>query len=214
MAVDLTIVTWIWGKKYSGHYISRLERGLRTHLRRPFRFVVCSPYPTDEPLWKGCFCRLRMFSPSFQRHYGIEAGMRVACLDLDIVVTGELDPVFDRRESFVIFQGANVANPCPFNGSVMLFTAGKHCDLWENFSLEKAASIPFYKFPDDQGWIHHVLPQAAGWQCGKASGIYAFRKNGWPRDDRLPADARMVAFPGARDPSHFQHLPWIREHWQ
>jgi hypothetical protein len=86
--------------------------------------------------------------------------------------------------------------------------------LWDEFSIEKATKIPFYEFPDDQGWIHAMVPKAASWPCGPASGIYAFRKPGWPKDDKLPADARLVCFPGARDPSQFQHLPWIREHWR
>jgi hypothetical protein len=214
MAVGLTIVTWIWGKKYSGHYIARLQRGVKQHLRQPHRFLILTPYPTDEALFKGCFVRLRMFSPAFQRHYCLAPGMRVVCLDLDLIVTGELDPLFDRDESLVVLQGANAANPCPFNCSVLQFTAGTHAELWEEFSLEKAATIPFYKFPDDQGWIHHMAPEAAGWQVGSPSGIYAFRKPGWPRDDQLPADARIVAFPGARDPSQFQHLSWVRENWQ
>jgi hypothetical protein len=214
MAVDLAIVTWIWGKKYSSHYIARLQRGVRMHLRQPHRFLVLTPYPTDEALYKGCFCRLRMFSKSFQRHHFIDPGMRVVCLDLDLIITGELDPLFDRKESLVILQGANAANPCPFNGSVIMFRAGQHSELWDQFSLEIAATIPHYQFPDDQGWIHHVLPRAATWACGPASGIYAFRKPGWPKDDKLPADARIVAFPGARDPSQFQHLEWIRKHWR
>jgi hypothetical protein len=214
MATDLTIATWIWGKKYTSAYIARLQRAVRSHVKQLHRFLVLTPYPTDEALWKGCFCRLRMFSKSFQRHEGIEPGTRVVCLDLDVVITGGLDPLFDRPESLVILQGANAANPCPYNGSVIMFRAGAHCELWDEFSIERATKIPFYEFPDDQGWIHHMVPDAAAWPCGSASGIYAFRKPGWPKNDRLPADARIVAFPGARDPSQFQHLPWIREHWR
>jgi hypothetical protein len=212
--MDLTIATWIWGTKYSGSYIARLQRGLRLHLKQPFRFVVFEPYPGDEKLFAGCFVRLRMFSQAFQKHYCIEPGTRLVCLDLDIIITGELDPLFDRPQSFVIFKGANAANPCPFNCSVMMVKAGQHGELWDAFSLEQAAKIPYYEFPDDQGWIHHMVPSAAAWEVGPMSGIYAFRKPRWPKDDRLPADARIVAFPGHRDPSQFIYLPWVAEHWR
>jgi hypothetical protein len=210
----LTIATWIWGTKYSGYYIERLKHGIRRNLKQWHRFVVFEPFPGDEKLFPGCFVRLRMFSKIFQNYYCIEPESHLICLDLDLIVTGELDPLFDRDESLVIFQGANAANPCPFNGSVIMVQAGKHHELWDEFSLEKATTIPFYEFPDDQGWIHHMMPNAAGWECGPASGIYAFRKPHWPKNDQLPTDARMVAFPGARDPSQFAHLPWIKEHWR
>jgi hypothetical protein len=213
MAVSLTVATWIWGDKYSGSYIARLKRAVAQNLEQPHRFVVFTPWPGDEKLFAGCFVRLRMFSHAFQRYYCLEPGTRLACLDLDVIVTGELDPLFDRDESFVILQGANAANPCPFNGSVMMMQVGEHPEVWDEFSLEAASKIPFYEFPDDQGWLAHMLPDAAGWKCGKPSGIYAFRKPGWPKDDRLPNDARLVAFPGRRDPAQFTHLPWICERW-
>src|SRR5262245_32279633 len=208
----LVVSTWIWGKKYGGHYIARLQYGVRKNLRQDHRFLVVNPSPGDERLYAGCFCRLRMFSPAFQREHGINPGDRLVCLDLDNVITGPLDPVFERDESFVILGGANAANPCPFNGSVMMLRAGEHADVWSEFSLEAAHRIPFYEFPDDQGWIHHRLPGAATWQAGRSSGIYGFHKPGWPKGtDKLPEGARMVCFIGGRDPSQFRHLSWIAE---
>jgi hypothetical protein len=213
MAIDLTIATWIWGTKYGGHYLARLRYAVQCKLKQRHRFVIFEPYPGDEKLFPGCFVRLRMFSQHFQKLYCIDPGSRVVCLDLDLIVTGELDPLFDRTESLVILKGANAANPCPFNASVLMFRAGEHRYLWDDFSLEAAAKIPQYEFPDDQGWIHFNDPSAAVWQCGSPSGIYAFRKPGWPKDDKLPADARIVAFPGKRDPAQFTHLPWVRQYW-
>lgn len=213
MAVDLTIATWIWGNKYTGAYLGRLQRGIQKHLPLPYRFLIFEPYPGDEKYFAGCFVRLRMFSRQFQKFYCIAPGTRLVCLDLDVIVTGQLAPLFDRKESFVILGGANAANPCPFNGSVMMLRVGEHPEVWDEFNLERARKIPFYEFPDDQGWLHHMLPNAATWKCGSASGIYAFRKPGWPKDDKLPRDARLVAFPGKRDPAQFLHVPWIKEHW-
>jgi hypothetical protein len=209
----LTVATWIWGEKYTGEYIARLKYAVHKNLRQKHRFVIFTPFPGDEKFFSGCFVRLRMFSEGFQKFYCIERGTRVVCLDLDLIVTGELDPLFDRTEPLVILKGANAANPCPFNCSVLMFRAGEYAELWNDFNLEEAATIPQYEFPDDQGWIHFKAPSAAVWQCGQASGIYAFRKPGWPKDDRLPADARIVAFPGKRDPAQFVHLPWVQKYW-
>jgi hypothetical protein len=209
----LTVCTWRWGSKYPGHYVDRLSAGLERHLKQPFRFEVFSPLAEDVHLTKilGCFCRLRMFDPAWQARHGIDD--RLVCIDLDTVMTGSLDELFDRPEKFVILQGANASNPCPFNGSLMMLRAGARPDVWADFSIKRAGEVPFFAFPDDQGWLWHKIPDAAGWKVGPDSGVYAYQKPGWPEDNQLPADARVVAFPGWRDPSRFQNEEWVRKHW-
>jgi hypothetical protein len=96
----------------------------------------------------------------------------------------------------------------------MMLRTGSLPDIWRDFSLAKAYQIKFHKFPDDQGWIWHKLPNASGWKVGPESGIWSFRKRGWPHDDKLPLGARLVCFPGAADPDQVKGLPWIKTHWQ
>jgi hypothetical protein len=228
MALGLTICTWLWGAKYAPIYVERLYQGLQKHLRQRFRFMCLTerdrvanfssgierhaiPDPGLTAI-KGCFARLRMFDPVWQQDHDIIE--RLVCLDLDVVITRQLDGLFDRPESLVVLRGANAANPCPFNCSAMMLRANAHPELWDEFSLERVKTIPQHEFPDDQGWIWHRAPETAGWQVGHQSGIYAFHKPGWPRGtDDLPADARMVAFIGWRDPNTFANLPWVRQHW-
>lgn len=208
----LTIITWLWGTKYNDGYVDKLERGLARNLLQPYRFMVVEPDPNDPLLGRGCFVRLKMFDPQWQAAHNLTG--RIVCIDLDVVITGELDPLFNRRENFLIWKGANAINPCPYNGSLFMLRAGAHADVWQSFSLEQAYRLPFYSFPDDQTWLAHKLPGAAGWMCGSTSGIWSFRKRGWPHDDQLPPGARMVAFPGAADPKHIADLPWMRMHWK
>lgn len=209
----IVFVTWIWGSKYGAHYIARLRNGVDRHFAGRYIFKVVEPLPSDDNLLAGCLCRLRMFSPAWQQENGIMIGDTVISLDLDLIITGRLNDLFMRPEDFVILSGANASNPCPYNGSVMMLRAGRHQEVWGEFSLEAASKAPYYEFPDDQGWIWHKLPMAATWPVGPASGIYAFRKPQWPRGDLLPKDAKIVAFPGRRDPAQFATLPWIHEHW-
>jgi uncharacterized protein YbdZ (MbtH family) len=129
------------------------------------------------------------------------------------VVTGLLDPLFDRPEPFLIWQGANQSNPNPYNGSVMMLRKGAHPEVWRDLTPAAVEAIERHEFPDDQGWLWHKLPGAAGWPVGEDSGIWAFGKRGWPADNRLPAAARIVAFPGKRDPAQITHLDWVKEHW-
>lgn len=221
----LTVCTWIWGERYGDHYVRRLAAGVQRNLSEAHKFICFSDRPRHLPdmvqhpildpdllTVKGCFARLRLFDPKLQTELGIEPGSRIVNLDLDLIATGPLDPLFNRKDDFTILQGINVANPCPYNGSIWMFKAGARPDVWKDFSLEAAAKVPFHSFPDDQGWFHHKMPDAGSW--GPEQGVYGFRKEGWPSGDALPKGARVVAFPGWRDPSKFTDLPWVREHWR
>lgn len=230
----LAITTWLWGDAYGPEDVRKLARGLARNLEQPYKlilltdrierfdtvddFILAQIPPADMPLTRirGCFARLRLFDPDFQRELLRAAGPfdRIANVDLDCIPTGPLDVLFNRPEPFVIFQGANAANPCPYNGSLWMLRPGAHPDMWSNFSVEAAARVPFYEFPDDQGWMHYRVPLAAGWEVGPRSGVYAFMKRQWPGGTDLPPDARLVCFFGSRKPAQFIHLPWVREHWR
>jgi hypothetical protein len=224
----LAIITWLWGNKYSPEYVWRLHRGVARNLKQPFRFLLMTErergldvpagierHAIKDPAFckiPGCFARLRMFNPGWQQARELDGP--VVCLDLDIVITGSLDALFAHDDPFVVLHGANSSNPCPYNCSVFMFQPGAYPELWSDFSIPASYKIPFHEFPDDQGWIHHKVPRAAAWHVGPPSGIYAFRKPMWPQGDELPADARIVCFPGKRDPAAFvRQLAWIRQHW-
>jgi hypothetical protein len=129
-------------------------------------------------------------------------------------VTGELDSLFGGPgDDFTILQGVNSQNPCKMNGSVWMLRAGARPDVWADFNLEAAqAKTKIHAFADDQGWFEYKMPDAGAW--GPTDGVYGFKKEGWPSGDELPAGARIVAFPGWRDPSKFEHLDWVKEHWR
>lgn len=222
----LTIVTYCWGQKYPELYIRRLAAGVKRNLKQPYQFLCVTdtkrpkidgvrymPMPEEDVYLtkiNGCFARLRLFDPAFQQAIG--ADERIVNIDLDAVVTGPLDPLFDRQEPFSILQGINSTNPCPYNGSLWMLRAGYRPDVWTGFSLEKAAHMPTHAFPDDQGWFDLMMPDAGAY--GPDVGCFGFKKKGWPSGDGLPPGARLVAFPGWRDPIKFEHLQWVKEHWR
>lgn len=221
----LYVVAYSWGNKYTPEYVDRLRRGVARNLKAEHRFALvsddgrevegCESWRIpDEDLHlttiPGCLARLRLFDPAYLASHGAS---KVIVIDLDTVVTGPLDDVFDRPEPFVIFQGCNSVNPCPYNGSTWMLEAGYRPDVWSDFSLEAAAKTPFYLFPEDQSWMAHKLPGAAGWTVGPKSGLYGFKKRNWPHGEKLPSDARLVTFVGSRDPGKFLHVDWIERHW-
>lgn len=229
----LVVATYLWGSSFSPLDVEKLAAGLQRNLRQDHRFVVV----TDEPMrfdeaqfpaiaipladrhlltMPGCFARLRLFDPVFQGRIEIACGKfdRLACVDLDTVVTGDCDPLFDRPKSFVIMQGGNSSNPNPYGGALMMLRPGEHQEVWSEFSLDAAAQTPHYVFPDDQGWLRAKIPNAAAWKVGRESGVYCYRKPGWPGGDELPAGARMVTFRGNNPPAKHAQLDWVKQHWR
>lgn len=224
----LVISTWLWGGKYDDSYVRKLANSVHRNLTEAHRFICFTDRKRNLPAgveqWpikaedyhltdvKGCFARLRLFDPNWQRQLGLAPGDRIVNLDIDLVVTGELDSLFNRADGFTILQGVNASNPCQMNGSVWMLRAGYRPDVWRDFSLEAAAKVPFYSFPDDQGWFAHKIPDAGAWM--PRDGVYGFWKPGWPKGEALPDNARIVAFFGWRDPSKFTHLKWVDSNWR
>lgn len=228
----ITVITFLWGDKFGADDVAKLFSAVRRNLKQPARFIAvsewnlniegveCIPIRDIElTKIKGCYARLRMFDRQWQCDYKIEG--RIVLIDLDTVITGELDPLFDRPEPFVIMQGGNSTNPCLFNGALQMLRTGCHSEIWDSFTVDRASRVPFYEFPDDQGWLWARLPNAAGWKCGPESGVYVFHKPGWQGwepgskpSDKLPKGARLVTFSGWRNPARFDHLDWVRDNWR
>lgn len=227
----LNIVLFHWGMKYEIGYVKKLVAGISRSLHSPYRIFICTDKTnsvgyrglgvTLVPIWdvgltsvKGCFARLRIFDPTWQKWIGVQEGEQLVSIDLDAIVVGGLDSILDRPEPFVILRDVNTSNPCAQNGSIFALRAGYRPDVWSSFSLEAARRVPHFTFPDDQAWFEHKMPDAAGWVSGPQSGVVGFHKRGWPSGDDLPSWAKLVVFPGYRDPSQFSHLGWVQEHWR
>jgi hypothetical protein len=223
---ELNVICWLWGSKYSAQDVLRLRCAVGKHLDASHRFIVFADEMNEDLARKGfdvrrivdplligrhCFCRLRMFDPAWQEWNKFK--VPIVSLDLDLIITGRLDPLFFGHHDFMILQGVNAVNPNPFNASVMMLLPGNHAHVWNDFTMERAQKMRRYEFPDDQGWIWDRLPHAFGWRAGPSSGIYGFMKPGWPAGTNLPKDARIVAFLGHRKPHQFQHIAWVKKCW-
>ena len=235
----LTVVTFKWSKpgyrsKFEGSHVDTLYRMVKRNYRHKFRFVCITDDDSgiNEPeieifsLWEdfrhvdnpsgrrnpSCYRRLRIFAANA----GEWLGSRIVALDLDTVITGDMGPVWNRKEDFVIWGDTNHSNP--YNGSMVLFTAGARPHLWEEFDpdvspgLARAAGF----FGSDQAWFAYRLgPNETKWNS--RDGVYSFRNHILPRRSMLPGDARVVFFHGRHDPWQpaTQRLaPWIKEHYR
>jgi hypothetical protein len=240
-AEPLVVLTYKWRprpgyrSKFTSEHVNTLARMVARHYRYPhvFTCVTDDPAGLDPtvraiPLWEdhaglknpsspergpSCYRRLRMFAADA----GEWLGARVACLDLDCVVVDDLTPLFHRSEDFVIWSDTNPTTP--YNGSLVLFTAGARPQLWDDFDpatsprLTREAKL----FGSDQAWISYRLGRGEA-TFKRVDGVCSYRvhlkQQGLHRV--LPPGTRLVQFHGDVDPwsPEAQRLPWVREHYR
>lgn len=239
----LIVCTFKWStpgyrSKFDAAAVATLRRMVARHYPHPHRFVLFTDDPVrddarlqgeDVEVWElwddlakvpnpsghknpSCYRRLKLFA----RNVGEWLGPRIVTLDLDTVITGDLSPLWNRPEDFVIW--GDTARSTPYNGSMILFDAGARPQLWEDFhpvfSPQQSRGMGY--FGSDQAWIGLCLgPREKKWT--RADGVLSFRNEVLPGGGRLPAGARIVFFHGRHDPwdqGTQRMAPWIREHYR
>ena len=232
----ITVVLWKWGTKYTHDHVARMQSMLTRHLTWPHRIVCLTDQPKRlpsgmeaAPLPKAfpgsqikCMRRLWIYSPKAAR-----LGDRLLQLDLDLVLTGNIDALVDRSDPFVIWRSdSNVVHGWGYNPSVLLITPGAKADVWHRY-LANPGGVQaqadhagwWVKVNSDQAIMSYLLADQDVPYWTDQDGIVAYRvlcgKHG-QRGQTLPDGVRIVSFHGPRDPSVadlHEKTPWLREHW-
>ena len=137
------VICMKWGDKYSADYVNILFNMVSRNLSIPFRFVCF----TDDP--KGINEQVEVFDlPSlnlpnnipergwlklttFSKTLGDLEG-KALFLDLDLIITGSLDELFEIEGDFLIVKDF-IRKDVTGNSSVYRFEIGHHEDVIENF---------------------------------------------------------------------------------
>jgi hypothetical protein len=170
---------------------------------------VPSPWGPTGP---SCYRRLKLFGPDAERLVGTK---RFVVTDMDCVVTGDLTPLFDRPDDFVIW--GDTMRSSYYNGSMMLMSAGARPQVWADFDPVKSPQqVHRMGFKgSDQGWISFKLGRGERLWTTK-DGVYSYRLHIRTRGKELPEGARIVFFHGHIDPWHREAagLSWVRENYR
>lgn len=235
----LTIVCFKWAappgyrSTFTGRNVDVLRRMVRRHYPDPHRFVCV----TDDPsgitekdveifqLWPdhsnvrnpsgaknpSCYRRLRIFA----KNAGEWLGERFVCVDLDCVIVGDMRPVWNRTEPFVIWKSSSPGNF--YNGSMFMLDAGARSEVWRDFDPElspretKGARL----YGSDQAWIAYRLGGGEATWSG-ADGVYSMRNEVGKGNQALPANAKIVFFHGRGDPwdADQQRIAWVAKNYR
>lgn len=165
---------------YSVEYVVRLERMVRKHLARPYRFLCFTdgtkgemPRPIDtirvakssdqipEPV-RGIWTKLQVFNPAHNFRG------RMLFLDLDVLVVAPLDPIVDFPAGLALTEDAFVVERAhlnkdrygrrlvrKFNSSVMVWNAGAHDHLFTEWTIADTLD-----YSTDQDYIGERAPNA------------------------------------------------------
>jgi len=235
----LTIACFLWKKNTSGvrlpsdrvttygpEWVVRLKNMVFRNYRRPHRFVCITDYTSGLdgietiPLWEhhrelgGCYRRLFIFSKEIRNILG----NRFVCLDLDCVITGDLAPILDRKDIFLINSYSTAERDQRYNGSLILMTAGARTKVWDTFdpveSRQAIADNSRMVMGTDQAWIRLALGPDEPVLTEK-DGVYDYKHSKGMKRGGLPDSARIVFFSGPRSPeTEYDKQEWIRHHWR
>lgn len=242
----MTIVTWKWvplagyRSKFEAEHVNTLLRMVQRNYTKPFDFVCV----TDDwrgldsairivPMWQdlnhipsphggvnpSCYRRLKAFSPE-----AVEIlGPRILSIDLDVVILGNVDNLFDRTEDFVgwempvKFRHYSGKYATRFNGSMWLLTTGSRPKVWTEFDPVKSPKLTMSKhlFGSDQAWISYMLQDEAAWTA--ADGVISYREQVKKNGYKLPEGTKICFFNGHDDPwgpVAQKHCPWINDFYR
>tara|TARA_B100000242_G_scaffold291000_1_gene263447 strand:+ start:5577 stop:6326 length:750 start_codon:yes stop_codon:yes gene_type:complete len=242
------IVTMKWGDRYPSSFVNRLYNSVSRNLGDEFRFFcftdnevglnpAIEPYPLpsiempNDKLLTG-WRKLSLF--------GDDMPMEGECLflDLDIVITGNIDPFFTFNlgkipiiHNWVHWRKSIFGRrPEIGNSSVFRWEANKHTHVMKQYLLEKDWALD--KFSPPQSYLTHCIrDQMVYWP---ESWVKSFKRHCRPVfplnlicPPKLPTGTRIVAFHGKPDPDealvgfkgkrihhHTLASNWIRNHWQ
>lgn len=244
----ISICTFYWADKNAKHHgtyeftpkhVNRLARGLRENLTIPHEVVCITDDPTDIdvsniriiPLWNEfrdlgrCFVRLGLYSSEMRKIIG----GRIANIDLDCAILGNVDHIFGRTEPFIGYT--DTKNPKCYSGALYMMDAGAKEQVYNSFKrLYNMIPLPpgeekrqfflqnwnrFSGFVgSDQSWQTEVLGKGLP-RINQDDKVWDY----WSIENlpELPTDTRIVFTNGMRRdismPSIHEKHEWARKYW-
>ncbi len=225
----LPIVTFKWQGHipYYAEDVNIWAAQVDRHLDRPAELVLI----TDDgegvdggirqiPIWRDHFEHGRDWHrvKLFAEEMADTIGPRFVVMDLDTVICGRLDPLFDNDHPFMAWSDPSRDQYCT---AVFMMDAGAYPHVWSDFDPEMAMRLRKLGIYGgyDQAWISHVLPGMPRWT--RDDGVMSFRYDILQGDNLrhakpLPSHARIINFHGKfnpRDPEVQAALPWVAQHY-
>lgn len=216
------IVCIKWGTKFPPYYVNRLYAGVKRNLKRPFRFVCFTEHPEgirDEveihPLpevpfeermvtamttgkRRGAWRKITMVKPG-----EIDLEGPTLVMDLDVVVAGSLDELFDYAPGKICMGREwryRYTKQVGGHGSVYRFEPGKHDYLYTDFENDIEGSLAYR---GEQKYISLTAHKHGDLEYFPEGWICSFKRQAIPKlpfnllvEPKLPDSCRVMCFHG------------------
>jgi hypothetical protein len=241
-----TFVCMKWGDRYPASFVNCLWAMIKRNSARPAKLVCYTdnaagidpdvtalplpPIPIPPRATRSPWRKLAMWSADLPGVTG-----DVLFLDLDIVITGSLDALFDYKPeaTFCVIENWTQIGSGIGNTSCFRFRVGAHPYIYERMCTEPDAVLDAHR--NEQIYISRTITEQTFWP---ASWCVSFKHTllpPWPlnffRSPPLPSETKIVCFTGKPDPDeardgrwpapwhkriykYVRPTPWIGEHWR
>ena len=201
-------------------YVNNLFDGVSRFADQPFDFICFTNETLDLdpdievrkfPLMStmGVLPRLYMFSEDSGLF-----GHQVLCLDLDVIVVGDLAPLMAYSGLFCARSKFKFGEEYKLDGDIMSFRAGPEAEerFWIPFLCNvKGAEI--LTQGRERYWMRHVAGDIADrWDVKAPNAVLSYKRHQLHHSKMVPKDACIVSFHGHPRP-HQAAAPWIQKYW-
>lgn len=229
-----------WGTKYSGDYVNTLYSMVARNMSREFRFICLTedgsglndkvevfPLPElsvdlggPERGWN----KLAVFAETL---YDLKG--KVLCLDLDLIITGSLDDLFDYPGEVMIIKDW-IKKDGTGNSSVYRFEVGAHPEVLAEFEKSFAQIKKTHR--NEQEYLSAALMAKNALVYWPDEWCRSFKRHCIKplsfliaRETEMPEDTRVLVFHGKPDPHEaiagtsgkwyrrFKPATWVSAHW-
>ncbi len=224
------IICMKWGDLYGAEYANRLYAAVRLNTTGPLRFVCltddvtglrseietypCPVIDIPEPWCNAGWRKLTLYLDSGSLY---ELTGDWLFLDLDVVVTGSLDPFFsyESEHPFVVMKNWTQPDKKIGNTSVFRFRMGEHQYLLERLLQDFEEFRDRYK--NSQTYVSREINSLKFWPDSWCALFKVQCVPRWPRRiwaaPKLPPETKVVAFPGFPNPSDAMLGNWPEKKW-
>lgn len=246
MAATQTVICMKWGTRYPAEFVNRLHSMIQRNTARKTRLlcltedssgihpdVDIAPLPEinipDRVAWTP-WRKLSLWKADLA---GLEGD--VLFLDLDMVVTGNIDSFFDYEPGeYCVIHNWTQPKLQVGNTSLFRFPVNRYTKIYDEFHNDPEAVLNEFRI--EQQYISARIPEQKFWPKEWCVSFKHDLVPRWPMNffetPPLPASARAVAFTGKPDPDEaaigvwpeskiwkktykfIRPTPWITEHWQ
>ncbi len=240
-----TIICMKWGTRYGPEFVNRMWAAVQRNTDRPTRLVCltddetgidpmvqCHPIPDinlPPELINTPWRKLVLWRDPLADLSG-----DVLFLDLDLVITGSLDVMFDFEPGrYCVIENWTQMGQGNGNTSAFRFPVGKYASIFNNLQDNPERVLSTYRI--EQLYISKEVEDMVFWPKLWCASFKHTLMPPWPlnffKAPTLPSETRIVAFTGKPDQDealrgewpvkaawkklykHVRPTPWIAEHW-